>query len=320
MTASEMTRQKRRTTGLTVSLLGIATIGLAIACAALGQEVLNLDERMREAAEIEARLPGLRAERDSLIEEVAMQKAEFSSLRTQADEAQAMASTLPNLQAEESRARAERDRLAKQVTTLTADRDSLQGMFDELAERRRSLEVEVDGLASRAEAERKRLNEVQQSVNEKRTELTQTTDTLAAEAQTLAQVKTELASTDRLLDSKRAEFKGLTAEEQDLRAAITRFENVGEELETRSQREAERLATLEEAIVTARTELATAQGQRDRVRDELGRTRAMLDTETAQAEAVAARLQRLTSLEATVRQRIRVMIEDLSEAERIHAE
>lgn len=319
MTASEMTRQKRRTTGLTVSLLGIATIGLAIACAALGQEVLNLDERVKEVAEIKAHLPGLRAERDSLVEEIATNKAELSSLRTQAEEAQAIASTLPNLQAEESRTRAERDRLAKEVAAFTADRDTLRGTFDMLAERRRSLEVEVDGLASRAEAERKRLIEVQQTVNEKRAELTQTTDTLAAKTQTLAQVETELANADRLLDSKRAEIKGLTAEEQNLRAEVARMKKLGEELETGSQREAERLASLEEAIVTARTTLSTAEGERDRARDELARTQAILATETAQAEAVAARLQRLTILEATARQQIRTMIEDLNEAERVHA-
>ena len=43
----------------------------------------------------------------------------------------------------------------------------------------------------------------------------------------------------------------------------------------------------------------------------------MLESENAQAEAAAARLQRLTGLEVKVRQQIRAMVEELTLAGRI---
>ena len=217
MTASDSVRQQRRTTGLSVVLLAFATVALGIAFSAVGEEILTLPESRKEAAEIAARLPGLRTERDSLLEEIAAQKAELSNQRSKVEEAQRITGRLPERQAEETRARDERDRLGKEVAALTADRDTLQGTVDRLAGRRKTIENELDELASRAEAERKRLDEVRQAVNEERTTLTQTGDEHAAESQKLAQVKTNLANTDRLLDSKRAELKGLAAEEQDLR-------------------------------------------------------------------------------------------------------
>ena len=319
MTASDIARRKRRTAGLTVALLGIATIGLAVACAALGQEVLTLGENIEKAAEIEARLRMLEEEHESSAHKKAELEAEISRLRPQAEEARTEANKLKGLRADVSRTRAERDRLAKEVEALTTDRGTLHGTVGMLTEQKESLKAEGDGLAGRAEAERKRLDEVQQAVNERRAELTRFTDALAAEKQKLAQVETDLANTDRFLVAKRAELKGLTAEEQVLRAEIAQLKKTGEELEAANRSEEEQSASLRKEAVDGRTALATVQGQLNRAREELARTKATLDNETAQAEAVAARLQRLTSLEATARLRIRDMIADLSETERTHA-
>ena len=319
MTASDIARRKRRTAGLTVTLLGIATIGLAVACAALGQEVLTLGENIEKAAEIEARLRMLEEEHESSAHKKAELEAEISRLRPQAEEARTEANKLKGLRADVSRTRAERDRLAKEVEVLTTDRGTLHGTVGMLTEQKESLKAEGDGLAGRAEAERKRLDEVQQAVNERRAELTRFTDALAAEKQKLAQVETDLANTDRFLVAKRAELKGLTAEEQVLRAEIAQLKKTGEKLEAANRSEEEQSASLRKEAVDGRTALATVQGQLNRAREELARTKATLDNETAQAEAVAARLQRLTSLEATARLRIRDMIADLSETERTHA-
>ena len=115
MTNSGTGRQQRRTFGLAATLLTIATLGLAVAWSALGQEVLSLPENRREAAEITARLPGLRAERDGLIGEVAALKAELASLTGQAESA---AAELRQLRAGLADASSERDRLAGEATLL----------------------------------------------------------------------------------------------------------------------------------------------------------------------------------------------------------
>ena len=135
--------------------------------------------------------------------------------------------------------------------------------------------------------------------------------------QKLAHAQTDLANVGRMLDAKRAELSGLTAEEQNLRDRVARSTEAEEEIEAGNRREAERLASLREEIVAARTALTTLLGQRDRARDELARATAMLESENAQAEAAAARLQRLTGLEVKVRQQIRAMVEELTLAGRI---
>lgn len=315
MTASDMTRQQRRTTRFTVLLLVVATVGLGIACVAIGQEILTLPYSREELAEIEARLPQLREEQKSLIAEVAAQKVELSNLRTKVEEAKAVTSRLPDLHAEETRARDGRDRLVREVGALTSDRDTLQRAVDQLTDQKKSLENEISALGGRIEAERKRLDEMRQALNEERTTHTQISDARAAEEQKLARVKTDLAKTDRLLESRRAEFKGLTAEEQSLRDQVEGLKEAGKELETGNRRETERLASLQEEIVAARTTLATVNGQRDRARDELARASAMVDVKNVQAEAVDARLLHLTGLEAKVRQQLRVMIVDLEAVE-----
>lgn len=317
MTASDSAKQQRQTIGLTVGLLMIATVGLAIAWAAIGQEVLTLPENRRDAAEIAARLPSLREERDSLINEIATLKAEAEDHRTKAERAAAVAKELPALQAEEARARGERDRLTKAVGALTSDRDTLQVAVGSLAARRTSIESEINALASRTEAERKRLDEVRQAVSEERTVLAQTKDAIASERQKQAQIETDLANVKRMLDSKRAELNGLTAEERRLLDQVVRLRGVRDELATGNQRESERLASLQSEAGTARIELASVQGQRDRVRDEFARVKAMSDTENARAEAISARVQHLAGLEAKVRQQIRAMIDELGEAGRI---
>ena len=316
MTASDTARQHRRGVGLTIGLLMVATVFLAIASAAIGEEILTLPESRQEAADIAARLPGLRAERDSLIEENAKLRAEISSQKTKIEQADAILRELPRLQDEEAQARAERDRLAKEVISLTSDQDTLQGTVDSLAGRRKSFEDAIDNLASRAEAERKRLDEVRQAVDEERKTLAQTTDALSAARQNLAQSETALANTDRLLDSKRAELTGLTAEAQGIRDQVMRLRDLRDELTTGNQRVEERIANLQSDIATARTALAAVEGERDRARETLARTEARLETENAWAEATSARLQRLTGLEAKVRQQIRTMIEELGEVER----
>ena len=55
-----------------------------------------------------------------------------------------------------------------------------------------------------------------------------------------------------MLDAKRAELSGLTAEEQNLRDRVARSTEAEEELEAGNRREAERLASLREEIVAAR--------------------------------------------------------------------
>ena len=319
MTASDSVRRQRRTTELSVALLALAAVALAIAFSAVGQEVLTLPDRRQEAAEIAARLPGLQAERNALLDEVAAHKAELSSLRTKVEEARDIAGRLPDLRAEETRARAERDRLTREVAALAADRDTLRGTVDQLAERRRSFEDEHHNLVARTEAERKRLDEVRQAVGDRRTTLTQIGDEHAAQGQKLAQLMTDLADTDRLLESKRTVLKGLTVEEQDLRTRVARLQEEGEKLEIGNQRAAEQSATLREELAEARTTLTTIQGQRDQARDELARARTMRDVEHAYLETVAVRLQHLTSLEARVRQQLRAIIEDLSAVEQASA-
>lgn len=316
MTASDTAKQQRHTLGLTIGLLMVATVGLVIACVAIAEEILTLPESRKEAAEITARLPVLRAERDSLINEIAMLKAELESQGTKAEQARAIAGELVGLQAEETRARAERDRLAKEVAALTSDQGTLQRTVDLLSEQIKNFKGEINNLVGRAGAERQRLDEVQQEVNEGRQILAQTKDALVAEKQKLAQTETDLADTTRLLDSKRAEFRGLTTEEQDIRAQVARLEGEKEELTAGNQREAKRLASLQDEIRTVRTTLSVTQGQLDQVRDELDRAQAVLETENARAETVSARLQRLTGLDAKVRQQIRTMIEELGEVER----
>ncbi len=411
MTTSEPTRRQRRTTGLSVALLALATVALAIAFSAVGQEILTLPDSRQEAAEIAARLPVLRADRDALLDEVAAHKAELSSLRTRVEEARDIAGRLPDLRAEETRARAERDRLTREVSALVADRDSLRGTVDQLVERRRGFEDEhqnlvdrskadrdalldevaahkaelsslrtrveeardiagrlpdlraeetraraerdrltrevsalvadrdslrgtVDqlverrrgfedehqNLVDRSEAERKRLDEVRQAVGEGRASLTQIRDEHAAQTQKLAQLMTDLADTDRLLESKRAELKSLTIEEQDLRTRVARLQEEGEKLEIGNQQAADQSATLHEELAKTRTALTTIQGQRDQARDELARARAMRDVEQANLETVSIRLQHLTSLEARAQQQLRAMIEDLSAVEQTRTE
>ena len=229
MTASDTVRQQRRTVGLTVGLLMVATLALGIACAAIGEEILTLPETRMEAAEIAARLPGLRAERDTLIEEVAKLRSELEGHRARVEQAEAVASEIQTLQAEERRARGERDRLTKEVIALTSDRDSLQAAVDSLAGRRKSFEAEVGDLVDRTAGERKRFDEVRQEVSEERKSLTQAKDALSAEKQKLAQAETELADTDRLLNSKRAELNGLTVEERNVRDQVARLREMRNE-------------------------------------------------------------------------------------------
>ena len=64
MTASDLARRQRRTTEFSVGLLLVAALGLAFALSAIGEEVLMMPERRKEAEEIEARLPELREERN----------------------------------------------------------------------------------------------------------------------------------------------------------------------------------------------------------------------------------------------------------------
>lgn len=123
-------------------------------------------------------------------------------------------------------------------------------------------------------------------------------------------------SSTPLLHSKRAELKGLVTEEQTIRDQVARMKEEREELTTGNLREAERFASLQDEIDATRTKLTMALGQRDRAKDELVRATAMADAENSRAEAIAARLQLPTGLEARVRQQIRTMIEELSMAER----
>ena len=108
----------------------------------------------------------------------------------------------------------------------------------------------------------------------------------------------------------------MVTEEQTIRDQVARMKEEREELTTGNLREAERFASLQDEIDATRTKLTMALGQRDRAKDELVRATAMADAENSRAEAIAARLQLPTGLEARVRQQIRTMIEELSMAER----
>ena len=84
MTTLTSAKLQRRTIGLTVPLLVVAIVLLTITWAALGEEILTMPENRKEAAEINARLPSLRAERDSLHTEVANLKNQVETHRANA--------------------------------------------------------------------------------------------------------------------------------------------------------------------------------------------------------------------------------------------
>ncbi len=316
MTTSDTAKRQRRTVGLTIGLLAVVTVILALACVAIGEEILTLPENRREAADIAARLPGLRQERNSLIAKIAERKAELADLEMKAERASTIAKKLPNLQAEETRTRGARDRLAKEVAALNSDIGMLKTRGDQLTGSIKSYKDEINDLSKRSEAERKRRDEVRKELSVVLQNLAQTKGAHAAQKQKLLQDESDAASTGRLLESIRAELKGLTAEAQGIRNEIARLKEEKDELKRGNQRQTTRLANLQGEIQTIRTTLATVQEKRDRTRDELIRAEAKLTTVKTREEAASARLQDLIGLEAKARQRIRAMIDELNDAQR----
>ncbi len=220
MTESKSIASQWRAVGLTVGLLMLASALLAIAIGAVGAEVLSLPESRQEAADIAARLPTLRTERDQLTEEIAQLRSQLSNLRPDMESADRLAKTLPDLQAEELRTRAERERLAKDVDSLTSNRSALQAEVDRLEGRAREYRSEVDSFSTRAQESRTQLDTIRRSISEEQRNLARAKEDVTASKADLAQVESDLANASRLLNAKRAELGELTSNTEVMSARL----------------------------------------------------------------------------------------------------
>ncbi len=210
-----------RPIGLAVVCIIVSVLCLGLVHAALTQEIGTLPENRKELAEINATLPGLRTERNSLQKRIAQLKVELESLNESRhsviDEANALSQELLGLQAEETRARGERDRLVKEVNSLSSDRDALQLVVNSLDTRKQSLEGEIE-----------RINEL---VTENTTQL----ESLRKEEELYRTMQLELPGLQAEEARARAERNRLVKEVDSLRADHDTLQTSVASLVTRKQ-------------------------------------------------------------------------------------
>ena len=249
--------RERRYFGTAVGLVAAAAVGLMVAVVAVGEEVLTLPEARQEAADIAARLPGLREERDSLVAKIAELRASLAEARV--DE-QRLTRELPSLRSEESRRRAERDSLADEVATLTDNRSALAADVNRLKATAEDARSEADGALSRADDARSRaeglsvqLDDLRRSLAEERRKLVRTKEEVSAKLGDLDQVESDMDNADRLLTTKRAELRELTAEAATVAARLSGLK--GSEASARQQirQLADQLRSLDERLASDRS-------------------------------------------------------------------
>ena len=311
MATISLARLQSRTIGVTVLLLVTGAVLLAYALAALGQEFLTMPENRKEAAELDVRLQSLRTERDSLHIEIANLKNQAEVHRAEAEQARTLAQELPSLQAEESRARSDRDRLSKEVLALESDLTVRQETINGLTDRERNLKSEIETLINRSQDERKRFEEVQIELNAKLGELAKTSDEIVAKRNERDRVNDELSKLELSLATKSKILNDLAADEKSIERRVGNLGLQAEELTANISSAENRFAGTQTELDRARADLQNLRQERDSTKYELDRAKALLDTTSTNNEAAEARLQILTSQEAKIRHQLRTMVDQL---------
>ena len=317
MTTPTSARSQRRTIGFTVLMLFLAVVMLVIAWSALAQEVLTWPENQRIAAELDARLKVLREERDSLYEEIADLKIQAEKHKAVAEQVGKLTQELEILQSELMRARAERDRLSKESTSLASDVAVKKDLVKSLTEQERELRNELELLENRTQVARKGFQDAQQELFEKQEEQIVIGDQLTAERKTRDLVKSELSELEQTLAKKSNDLNELVVEERSISNRINKLKIRFDELSASNTSEQNYLVKVRADIDSTRVELENLRKERDSTKNELDRAKATLDITNTQKEAVAARLENLIRHEAQIRQQLRSMIDQLKEAELI---
>ena len=317
MAKSSSNRLQRRTVGLTVLLLAATTGLLTITWAALGEEVLTMPENRKEAVEIDARLKLLRVERDSLHTEISDLKNQVEVHRAEAEQARTLAQELPSLQAEESRARSDRDRLSKESLALESDLAVRRETVSGLTNQERNLRSEIEILTNQSQNERKRLEEVKKGLNEKLKELTTTIDEIAAKRNEHDRVNAELSNLELSLVTKSKILNEMIADERSAERRIEILKMKADELTANISSAENRFAAVQAGLDRAHADLQKLRNDRDLTKNELDRAKAMLDTTNTNKEAAGARLQNLTAQEAKIRHQLRTILDQLQAVERI---
>lgn len=314
MATSSSAKLQRRTIGFTLPLLTAAIVLLAIAWAALGQEIVTMPETRIELDEIKAELDRLRPKREELHSEIADLNNQIEGLQAEAEQARTLAEQLPILQAEELRARGERDRLSKESLALADEIDVRQRTFNGLTDRERSLKNEIEILENRTQEERKRLEEAQNEVNTKQVVLAKIIDDIAAKRNALDRLNIELSQLEQMRATKSNILKELVAEEQTLKHRIGNLQTNANELAAIISSAEILLDKTKVELDDKQAELEILLKKRDSTKFELDRVKALLDTTSTNLEAAEARIENLTRQEAKIRHQLRTIVDQLQDA------
>ncbi len=313
MATSSSAKLRRPTIGVTLLLLIVAAV-LWIEWAALGQEILTIPENQKIAAEINARLPLLRTDRDSLLTQIADLKNEVEKHRTEAEQARTLALELPGLQAEESRTRSERERLSKESLALADEIAVQQGTVNGLIDQERNLRNEIEILTNRTQEERKRLEVVQNDVNTKQGVLAKISDNISAKGNELDQVNLEVSRSEQSLATKLKILNELVADEQSINHRIGNLQTKADELTANISIAESRFDEIQMKLGNARADLEILRKERDSTKFELDKVNASLETTSANKEAAKARLLNLTNQEANIRHQLRSLFDQIQDA------
>ena len=306
--------QRRTKIGLTtLSLLVTSAVFLGVAWAALGEEILTMPENRKEAAEIAARLQSLRTERDTLHIEIANLKNQVEIHRAEAEQTRTLAQELPNLQAEEVRARGDRDRLSKEALALESDLAVRREIVNELTDRERNLRSELERLTNRSQDERKRLEDVQIELDAKLGELAKTSDEIVAKRNESDRVNDELSKLEQSLATRSKFLNEVVADEHSINRRIGDLKMKADELIAITSSAENRLTEVRVEFDGTHADLEKLRKERDSTKYELDRVKALLDTTSTNKEAAEARLQNLISRETKIRHQLRTMLNQLQE-------
>ena len=286
--SNQLTNRKRRTQTVAISLLTIVAILLTVEWVTLAQEIPNQEE----AARINAEIVQLKISRDSLIEEIGALRVDRDKLEADEKEINQLIATkeslnrdIDNLMEEKASILEERNRRDQDLRETEEEIKNKESIIQSLLNREMTLKNSIDKLSKQHEGTEPLRHEIEN--------LTNVRSGLETEITTLTKLRNELTGSVNFLNDK----------ESDLEARIAERENHANNLENDSKSVEIELKTKQELLNTANNELVQVQ--------------ANLNQGKIDIVTVSIRLEKLNSLESSVRQQLNDMLSQLREVEQI---